>query len=252
MRGLYITGAVVAFLYMTISIFLFVYVSDMRHDNYYSTYDYSTYSGNNRPHVAATRIIGAITALVLLFYILVFIMGMVKVRNTTVMVLGIIGLLFTAVSILIDLVMVANRSITFDEIGPVFTTWSFFMLAFCIPCAIITGPKQLEEQRRKREMQQMMMNNQYMWQQYYQQQQGQFNQGQFNQEQFNQGQFNQNPQFNQQQYFNPQNPNPQQFTQQNNNPNQNNNQQNPYQYFNPYNPIPPADQHNDTPPENKG
>lgn len=239
-RGLFITGCILAFVYMLGSIFMFIYVDDIRHNSYYSSYDYSYSSSySSRPHVTMTRIMGGINAVAFLFFIFLYIYGMVKAKHTTVLVMGIIGLLFTAIAMLMDLVMVMDaRHTTFDEIGPAFTIWGFFMLAFCIPCAILTGAKQLEEYRKKREYQKMMMNNPYQWQQqnpYYNQYQQQYANQQQYQQNPNQQQYQQNP--NQQQYQQNPNQNPQQFQQnQNQNPQQN---QNPYQYFNPYNPNPP-------------
>lgn len=279
-RGLYITGTVIAFAYMIASIVMVIYTKDLRND-YYSTYDYSYDDYGDRPYVATTRLMGALSALALFFYIFLYIYGMVKAKTTTVLVIGIIGLLFTAIAMLFDLFMVIEaRSTSFDEIGPLFSTWAFFMMAFCIPCAIVTGQKQLEEHRRKKEMQKMMMQNQYHWQQYYQQQYQQQQQQQYNPQQqqqqqqynpqqqyFNPQQFNQQQQYyanpaQQQQQFN-QNPNQysQSANQQNQNPsvqqNENQNQnpeqkQNPYEYFNPFNPPVPPQQNTDTPPENKG
>jgi hypothetical protein len=240
-RSLFVTGIVLAFLYMVGSIFLVIYIGDMRH-SYYTTYDYSYDNDTSRPYVSLTRIIGGLTSLAFFFYVFIYIYGMVKVKHPTAMVMGILGLVFTAIAMMFDLFMIVDaRHTTFDEIGPVFTIWSFFMLAFTIPCAILSGTKQMEEYKRKKEMQKMMFSNPYYWQNqnqnpYFNQQQQQYNQQNF-QQQFS----NPNPDFSQQQNQQQQQQNPQQ--QQN---------LNPYQYFNPYNPPQNNPQTPPPPPENKG
>lgn len=175
-RAFYITGLSVAFVFMITTIALFFYVDDLRH-GYHNSTDYGSglYSFRSRPHVQVTRVIGVVSLLVFFFYVFLYIFGMIKARNTTVLVMGILGLLFTGSALIFDLIMIMDaRHITFDEVGLFFSVWAFFMLGFCIPCVFVTSPAQLEQERLMREYQRSAYHNPYQqWpQQYHQQQQG--------------------------------------------------------------------------------
>ena len=163
----FITTLILSFLLMIITVVLFFYVKDLRHGYYNSALGTFEHSTNFRPHLQASRFIGLFLALIFSYYIFVFIYGFIKSRHTAILVLGILGILFTALAILIDLVMVMDRSTTFDEVGPVFTVWAFFMLAFTIPCAILSGKKQLADYHAKKEMEKLMFSNPMQWQAYH-------------------------------------------------------------------------------------
>jgi hypothetical protein len=130
MRALYIIGIVLSVVFMFVSGFMIEEVSNERYDYY--MYDYST-NYSYAPSGESTFIAGLFSLLFFVYFITVYIAGLVKIKRTTNKVLSIIGLSLTGILLLWNLLMMAEpTSLSFDEIGPVWILYCLPTLAFMI------------------------------------------------------------------------------------------------------------------------
>ncbi len=94
----------------------------------------------------ATQVAGLICMVYFLFLLTYSILGIVKIKTTTMKVFSIIALSLTGIFILWDIIMITNPSgLSFDEVGPAFIIFMFFGLAYSIIGTVqsFRKPKQL-------------------------------------------------------------------------------------------------------------
>ena len=145
----YLLTSILSFFLLIASVWLFLYTKELRYA-YYTSDD--QLSLEMRPHVQISRVIAIVLALVFVYYIFVFIYGFIKTKHTAILVLGVLGVFFTAVAVFFDLLMVMGFGTSFDELGPVFTLWSLLMLFFTIPSYVLCGKSRLKVYYSKLEL----------------------------------------------------------------------------------------------------
>lgn len=141
-KAFYIVGIVFSVIFMGIISYYAEEVSDARwdyldsmyssydYDYGYSSYNYSMFSDNDDD----LTVEGGLWSLFFIFsFIAIDLLGLLKIKTTTVKVLSIIGLSLSGIFLLWDIVMILNPSgISFDEVQPGFAFYATVMLAFTI------------------------------------------------------------------------------------------------------------------------
>ena len=134
-RALYIIGIVFSLVFFIVAGYYVGEVSSARMQDIFSSYDtfnsysYSSYDSSSDLTMEA----GMVSLFFFLFFIFADIMGIVKVKTTTMRVFGIIGLAITGLFLLWNLgMMTSPGSMSFDEVGIGFMFYCFISLAFSI------------------------------------------------------------------------------------------------------------------------
>ena len=139
-KAFYIVGIVFSLIFMGIISYYAEEVSDARwdyldsvyssYDYGYSSYNYSMFSDNDDD----LTVEGGLWSLFFIFsFIAIDLLGLLKIKTTTVKVLSIIGLSLSGIFLLWDIVMILNPSgISFDEVQPGFAFYATVMIAFTI------------------------------------------------------------------------------------------------------------------------
>ncbi len=134
-RALYIIGIVFSLVFFIVAGYYVGEVNSARMDSILSSYDtfnsysYSSYDSSSDITMEA----GMVSLFFFLFFIFANIMGIVKVKTTTMRVFGIIGLAITGLFLLWNLgMMTSPGSMSFDEVGIGFMFYCFISLAFSI------------------------------------------------------------------------------------------------------------------------
>ncbi len=139
-KAFYIISLVFSVVFMVLCGYYIEEVSDARLSALLSSYNlsdpYSSYSSFYSSYDAGSDLT-AEAALISIFFFLLFItsdlLGVLKVKTTTVKVLGIIGMSLSGLMLMWDLLMASSpSSISFDEVGGVFILYSLVILAFSI------------------------------------------------------------------------------------------------------------------------
>ncbi len=129
MRALYIVGIVLSVVFVFASVYMIAEVRSERFNQmYYSSYDWSYSSSGD-----TTLMAGLISLFFFLYFITVYIAGLIKIKGATTKVISIIGLSLTGILLLWNLLMMVEpTSLSFDEIGPVWVLFCLPTLAFMI------------------------------------------------------------------------------------------------------------------------
>ena len=100
------------------------------------TYDpYSTprYADSFGDSIKLTRNAGIICMLFLLFYAMVGVITLIKLKTKTMKIISIIGVSFTAIMLIWDLLVISSSgAITFDEVGRTYILFGLMQLSFSI------------------------------------------------------------------------------------------------------------------------
>ena len=115
--------------------FLSLYYIVASYDAYWASWDYGYedyyYYGPSRSEITTEG--GLFTLVLTLFFVFLNIFNLVKVKTMTSKVLGIIGICFSGIALIVNLMMLAEPGrASYDETGPTWTILSIIMLAFCI------------------------------------------------------------------------------------------------------------------------
>ncbi|MFT5860635.1 MAG: hypothetical protein ACI865_002748 [Flavobacteriaceae bacterium] len=148
-RAFYIVGIVFSVVFMTLTSYYAEEVQSARYDylwdDYsYSSYDsydsydsygdytpYSSYSSNNSDDL--TMEAGLWSLFFFLCFLVIDILGMIKVKTKTMKVMGILGVCFTGILFLWNLLVIFDPgAISFDEVAPAWVFYCLIMLAFTI------------------------------------------------------------------------------------------------------------------------
>ena len=107
-------------------------------DSYTSSYGDSGYSdyyssGYDDAEENATRTGGLLSAVFLLIFDVVFLLGLIKIKTKTMKVISIIGLSLTTIMMAWAVMVIGSPgSLSFDEVGPAFICYGVVLLAFNI------------------------------------------------------------------------------------------------------------------------
>lgn len=139
-RAFYIVGIVFSVVFLFITSYYAEEVQSARYDylwdDYaYSSYDsytpYSSYSYNNSDDL--TMEAGLWSLFFLLSFLVIDILGMIKVKTKTMKVMGILGVCFTGILFLWNLLVIFDPgAISFDEVAPAWVLYCLIMLGFTI------------------------------------------------------------------------------------------------------------------------
>jgi hypothetical protein len=139
MRAFYLTALVLTLVFAGLTFFYAEEVSSARWSNYnYNSYDsygsssYDSYQYSNEDD-EKTMEAGFVTMVFFVFYIVLFLLSLIKIKKTTMKVFSIIGLSLTGIMVLWDGLMIASpSSVSFDEVAPGWLIFGVVMLAFTI------------------------------------------------------------------------------------------------------------------------
>jgi len=134
MKAMNIIGIVLVIVLGIVAAYYIDEVSSAYWDSFFSSMDYgSGYDYYGRSAGDITFEAGLVMMLFILFYAALYISNIVKVKTTTTKVMTIIGMSFTFIMLVWDVLMLSSpRGISFHEVGPVFVIWGVINLAFCI------------------------------------------------------------------------------------------------------------------------
>jgi hypothetical protein len=129
-KAFYISSLVLSILFGFIIIYYIVLVSHSRYpDSFWDVNDY--YKLNET--VAKTKEGALISLLFFSFFMITFLLGLIKIKRVTNKILSIIGLSLSALFLLWDLVMLSSPSnLSFDEVGIGFFFFTPVIAAFSI------------------------------------------------------------------------------------------------------------------------
>ena len=132
MKAFNIVGIILSLLFFCITGYYVAEVAKARFDFLYSDVGYyNGYVSNNSG--ALTTEIGVWSLLFFLFFLMLFIFNLIKVKTKTSKVFSIIGLSFTVIFFLWNTAMlISPSSISFDEVGGGWIFYSLIMFAFSI------------------------------------------------------------------------------------------------------------------------
>ncbi len=134
-KAFYIAGIVFSIIFFFICGFYIAAVNEAHYIDYLSySYDsYSSYSYGSGIASSLTEEGGMISLFFFLSFIVIDLLGLIKVKTTTMKVMGIIGLSISGIFLLWDFAMISSPgSMSYDEVGIAFLLYCFIMLAFCI------------------------------------------------------------------------------------------------------------------------
>ena len=136
-KAFYIIGIVFAIIFFFVCGFYIADVNSARSLEIlssYSSYDsYSSYSYGSGIAESLTEEAGMISIFFFLSFMVIDLLGLMKVKTKTTKVMAIIGLAISALFLLWDFAMISSPgSMSFDEVGMGFLLYCFIMLAFCI------------------------------------------------------------------------------------------------------------------------
>jgi len=136
-RALYIIGIVFSLVFFIVAAYYVDEVSSARYSYLFSSsYDtYNSYSSMLYSDGSSdlTMEAGMVSMFFFLYFIFADIMGIVKVKTTTMRVFGILGLSITGLFFLWNIGMLSSpSSMSFDEVGIGFMFYCFISLAFSI------------------------------------------------------------------------------------------------------------------------
>lgn len=136
-RAFYIVGIVFSVIFFFVSAYYVAecqkaYIESMYSDLYGDLYSHSSYSFFSS-RADLTMDAGFWSLFFLASFLTIDLLGLIKVKTTTVKVLGIIGLSLTGIFLLWTFVILSSpSSISFDEVGPAWVLYCLVMLAFTI------------------------------------------------------------------------------------------------------------------------
>ena len=131
-RALYIIGIVLSVVFIGVCGY---YIEEVEHARYGYGFDLSSYYSSYDSGAAnsVTEEAGLVSLFFFLFYLSADILGLIKVKRTTMKVMGIIGVSITGIFLLWDLAMMSEPgALSFDEVGAGFVFYALIMLAFSI------------------------------------------------------------------------------------------------------------------------
>ncbi len=101
---------------------------------YWSSYDYNDYNYYSYPDYSSVTLEAALVMIPFtIFFVLAYIWNIIKVKTTTAKVMSIIGLSFSLLIVLINLLVLGEPgSLSFDESGGFFIIYHIINLAFFI------------------------------------------------------------------------------------------------------------------------
>lgn len=148
MKILNIIGIIFVFAMIPVSAYYIDEVSSARISEWFNTYDYGYYSYS--PSAADLTIEATVYMfLMVLLYVAIYVINLARIKTVISRVIGVIGLSFTAIMLVISFGMLsAPSSISFDEAGAFYVIYAIINLAFCIVLlmqAIQTGRANQEE-----------------------------------------------------------------------------------------------------------
>lgn len=128
-RALHIIGIIASLILFVLIIFYVQKVFVERINSFdWNTFDSSIGSANN-----ATREGAFVIGLFFIYYLFLFLWGMLKIKRTTYKVIAIISTVVTLGMLIWDSIMFNSPShISFDEVAPAFMLYAVFILAFSI------------------------------------------------------------------------------------------------------------------------
>ncbi|MFK7784741.1 MAG: hypothetical protein AB8B56_06490 [Crocinitomicaceae bacterium] len=140
MKALYIIGIVLSVIFIFVIGFFIVEVESARYVSYldynYSdpySYNYSSYNSYSNYGEDETMLGAIVSFFFFAFFITAGILGLIKTKTKTNKVLSIIGLSFSGIFFLWNLVvMVDPGAISYDEVGGGYVFYTLVMLAFMI------------------------------------------------------------------------------------------------------------------------
>jgi len=147
MKVVNIIGLVLVVVVLAVIAYYVGEVSEARW-RYWSSYDYNY---DSYPDYSSITMEGALVMIPFtIFFVLAYIWNIVKVKTTTAKVMSIIGLSFSLLIILINLLVLAEPgAISFDESGGFFAVYHVINLAFFI--VLLVQAVRYENRNNKRE-----------------------------------------------------------------------------------------------------
>lgn len=130
MRAFQITAIVFSLILLVVAAVYADQVRSERFDSLFNDYGSYTYfsSGNSTTTQAAM-----VCSLFVLFFTAVQILSIIKIKTTTMKVMGIIGACLSGILLLIGVLVMANPgSLSFDEAGAFWALYAIIMIAFSI------------------------------------------------------------------------------------------------------------------------
>lgn len=133
-RAFYIAGIVLSFIFLIVCGYFISEVQSARMDYYFSMIESDYYYAMDSSRISAlTFEAGLISLFFFLAFITIDLLGLIKVKTTTMKVMGIIGLAISGLYLIWDFMVLASPgSLSFDEVGGGFGFYCFIMLAFSI------------------------------------------------------------------------------------------------------------------------
>lgn len=135
-KAFYISGIVLSVIFLFVCGYYINAAHDARIAAIFSDYGYDSYASYSYGSSDASGITeegGLVSLLFFLAFIAIDILGLVKIKTTTMKVMGILGLSISGIFLLWDLMMISSPgALSFDEVGLGFFLYCFIILAFCI------------------------------------------------------------------------------------------------------------------------
>lgn len=150
MKIVNIIGLVLVVIVLAVIAYYVSEVSEARW-RYWSSYDYNDYLSYSYPDYDSITLEAALVMIPFtIFFILAYIWNIIKVKTTTTKVMSIIGLSFSLLIVLINLMVLAEPgAISFDESGGFFAVYHVINLAFFI--VLLVQAVRYENRDNKRE-----------------------------------------------------------------------------------------------------
>lgn len=136
-RAFYISGIVLSVIFFFTSAYYISEVHNARMSYIFSDYGLNAYDYGYQYGASSAASLTEEGGLVALIFFLAFIaidiLGLLKVKTTTMKVMGIIGLSISGIFLIWNLLMMSSPgSLSFDEVGIGFLLYCIIILAFCI------------------------------------------------------------------------------------------------------------------------
>lgn len=132
-RALYICGIVLSMVFLGTCGYYASEISNARFSAVMAAFSSDSLMSFNGDYSALTEEAALVSLFFLIAFLVIDLMGLLKVKTTTVKVISIIGISLTAIMLVWDLMVLSSPdAISFDEVAVGFCLYAFVVLAFSI------------------------------------------------------------------------------------------------------------------------